>query len=147
MKNHLRKGAMAASLMAATAFATPAHAVANPGAIDWDAPPAAFVTSLYNGVLGRAPESGAVVASWAAQVTSNPSSRLQVMQRFVNSAEYRRSFGDGTGSWGVHYLIQGNTMRWKASANPNGWYTQRSGISVNYARALVGYYQTYNNRR
>ena len=37
-------------------------AVPNPGAINWDAlSPSAFVTSLYVGVLGRAPESAAVV--------------------------------------------------------------------------------------
>lgn len=133
--------------LSVTISSAPAHAVANPAAIDWDAAPAAFVSSLYVGVLGRAPESGAVVTTWAAQVTSNPSSRLQVMQRFVSSPEYRRAFGDGTGRWGVHYQIQGNTVRWKASTSPNGWYTQRSGLSVNYARALVGYYQTFNNRR
>jgi hypothetical protein len=143
----LRNSLAAALLVCAVANASPAQAVANPAAIDWDAPPTAFVTSLYWGVLGRAPESAAVVGGWAANVTSNPSSRLTVLSGFVNSPEYRGRFGEPSGQWSVNYMIEGNTVRWMASTNPNGWFTQHNGLSSGYARALVGYYDTYASRR
>lgn len=81
---------IAVFLMLAT-VAVPAQAVPKPRAIQWAAPPAAFVTSLYVGVLGRKPESAAVVSKWASQVNSKPESRLNVFWRFVGLPEYQRS--------------------------------------------------------
>lgn len=145
----LRKAIIAVGLFAATAsLSAPASAVANPGAIDWDAPPAAFVGSLYAGVFGRTPESAAVVGGWAASVTSNPTSRLTVFRGFINSPEYRRRFGSTRGNWTLGYRVRGNTTTWAAYSGFNANYTgHTSGISSGYARALVGYYNTYASRR
>lgn len=67
------------------------EAIPNPSAINWGAPPPVFVTSLYAGVLGRAPESAAVVTAHAASVTSSPTSRWNKFWVFVNSPEYKGS--------------------------------------------------------
>ncbi|MGP1354524.1 MAG: DUF4214 domain-containing protein [Parasphingopyxis sp.] len=138
---------LAAASVSATLASAPADAVSRPGAIAWGAAPADFVTSLYNGVLGRAPESPAVVAAWAAQVTSDPRSRLDVLSRFMTSDEYIRRYGRPGGTWGIYWQASGNTVRWRASASSGGWHARRTGISQGYARALVGYYNTYQSRR
>ena len=140
---------LAGALFATSASVTaPANAVASPGAINWTtSSPTAFVTSLYVGVLGRSPESSAVVATWAASVTSNPTSRLNVLAGFVNSPEYRAAYGSTAGTWQLGYRYVGNGRRWAAYRTNDGrWITSRSNLSNGYARALVGYYNTYATR-
>ena len=148
---HFLKKTMAAAALAAmtASIPAPAQAVANPAAINWETPsPTVFVTSLYTGVLGRAPESTAVVASWASSVTSNPTSRLNVLAGFVNSPEYRSRFGSTTGTWQLGYRYVGNGRRWATYRTNDGrWITSRNNLSNGYARALVGYYNTYASRR
>jgi hypothetical protein len=45
-----------------------------------------FVTALYQGVLGRAPEAGAL-ASWVNNLDSGAETRTQVAQAILNSSE------------------------------------------------------------
>lgn len=123
---------LAAAALAALGAAGQAFAVASPGAILWTYPPESFVTSLYNGVLGRAPESGAVVAGWAAQATT-PQGKWRVFWGFINSPEYRGKYGGvrcaeardcrGRGDWTVYY----RRNRWDTSYTvaqqiPNGYH-------------------------
>jgi hypothetical protein len=72
------------------AASRPVHAVPQPDQIRWDAPPLLLVDDLYRSVLGRPPESAAVVQQWAAQITG-PESRYQLFWRFVQSPEYQAS--------------------------------------------------------
>ncbi|MCZ7641581.1 MAG: DUF4214 domain-containing protein [Pseudorhodoplanes sp.] len=68
-----------------------ARAAINPSAIQWTASdPHVFITSLYHGVLGRAPESPMVVAQWARQISADPNSRMRVFNQFVGSPSFDR---------------------------------------------------------
>lgn len=138
--------ALALVLVAAAGFAAPAaHAIANPRAIDWDAPPAAFVTSLYVGVLGRSPESAAVVSGWAAGVT-NAQSRLRVFHGFLNSPEYRNRYGSNATVG--HYTVwiancprSPNSRAVVSTRMPAGSWSPRGGMwSWGYAMAYMGWY-------
>ncbi len=71
-------------------IASPTHAVPEPDQIRWDAPPLLLVDDLYRCVLGRPPESAAVVQQWAAQITG-PQSRYDLFLRFLQSREYQAS--------------------------------------------------------
>ncbi len=137
------------SALAISAVPTTASAVSNANAINWTAPAPAFVTSLYVGVLGRAPESAAVVTGWAAQVTSKPASRLRVFHMFVGSPEYRGKNPRGTRG---RYVLWTNNCpkspsnRYVISTHmPRGSWSPNGGgrISYGYARALMGYYLAY----
>lgn len=126
--------------------ASSAHAVANPAAIAWGNPSAAaFVTSLYVGVLGRSPESAAVVAGWASNISGDIRTRLRVFHGFINSAEYKRRFRDGTRGrytlWANNCPKSPNNRYSVSTRLPRGsWSAQRNQVSINYGRALMGYY-------
>ena len=99
-----------------------AEAIQNPGAIQWTAPPTAFVDSLYRGVLGRAPESQAVVNTWAGQINANPASRKTVFWAFVNSPEYQAKFQpSGPRTWSIWSRTSPNEFV-AAERNPGGAY-------------------------
>ncbi len=123
-----------------------AHAIASPGAINWSTPSAtAFVTSLYVGVLGRAPESAAVVTGWAAGVTGINNSRLRVFHGFINSPEYRGKYGDVRGRYTVwtNNCPKSPNNRYVVSTRmPRGsWSAQNNQVARNYGLALIGYYR------
>jgi len=129
-----------------------AQAIANGGAINWTAAPAAFVTSLYTGVLVRAPESGAVVAGWASSVTGDPRSRLNVFNGFIGSPEYRGRYPNGTR--GTYHLWVNNCPKSPnnrfavASTPPAGsWSAQINSVSYGYGIAMMGYYQAFTPYR
>lgn len=132
----------------------PAQAVSNAGAISWNAAPGNFVVSLYVGVLGRsignansAANAGAV-AAWAAQVTSDPSSRLRVFKGFIGSPEYRQRYGSTRGDYTLGYKVQGNRVSWSVYRGTTPGLTgHTSGISFGYASALRGYYNQFASRR
>jgi len=46
-----------------------------------------YVTSLYNGLLGRAPDT-AGLNYWVGQISANPAARKTLLSQFVNSAEF-----------------------------------------------------------
>lgn len=125
----------------------PAHAVSNPILIQWRTPDArSFIVSLYQGVLGRNPESEAVVRSWMTQITSNPRSRLAVFNGFLSSPEYRRRFGAG----GQYHFWVNNcprtpNNRFAVSVMPpaGSWSAQHNRISLGHGRALIGYYSAF----
>ena len=124
-------------------------ALPRPGSINWRGSPNNFITSLYWGVLGRAPESRQVVAGWATQVTSQPSSRLKVFWRFVSSAEFQRSrYAKQKRQFYVYRKSQRNSRRWDYFAAK---YSQSGGQRIaggpythGVAVALVGYYLAYH---
>jgi len=133
-------------LAALAAGSSMVHAIANPTAINWATPSAtAFVTSLYFGVLGRPPESAAVVAGWAAKVTGSMQSRLNVFHGFINSPEYRSKYGGVSG----RYTVWANNCP-RSPANryvvavqppPGSWSAQRNHVARTYGVALARYYQ------
>ncbi len=128
-----------------------AQAVPAPASINWRGSPAAFITSLYRSVLGRAPESRQVVAGWARLVTSQPSSRLKVFWTFIKSGEYQRSrWSKQKRSYYVYRKTQQGSRRWRYFAAK---YSQSGGQRIAggpYARgvavAIVGYYQAWHPR-
>ncbi|MCO6512001.1 MAG: DUF4214 domain-containing protein [Aridibacter famidurans] len=142
-------------LIAAAAIAAMPYeskAIPNPNAINWGASPTVFVSSLYTGVLGRAPESAAVVSGWAAKIDSNPSSRLSVFWGFVNSPEYQSS------RWAKfkkdHNLFQKYDSRANRYLYAVGnaslgadWRVAYGPTTFGIAAALRGYYNTYVTRR
>lgn len=141
-------GLLCAATLAGSA--SPALAVANPNAIQWSAPPVAFVTSLYVGVLGRAPESAAVVAAWAKQVDGTFTSRLRVFSQFIGSPEYRGKYGAAGAQGKFHlwqnYCPQGPFDRYRVAVDmpvtDRGiWRAVNNNVSLNYGLALAGYRQ------
>lgn len=135
-----------ACLVALAGGSSTAHAIANPTAINWGTPSAAaFVTSLYIGVLGRAPESAAVVAGWAASVTGSMQSRLNVFNGFINSAEYRGKYGSVTGPYAVwaNNCPRSPANRYVVAVQPprGSWSAQRNNVARTYGVALARYYQ------
>ncbi len=123
-----------------------AHAISNPSAILWGSPdPAAFVTSLYVGVLGRPPESPAAVAGWAAHITGDIRTRLQVFEGFINSPEYHSKYPGGVQG---PYTVWANSCAHAANDRfrvavqmpPGSWSAQNNQVALNYGLALVGYY-------
>lgn len=127
---------------------SPASAVANPGGIAWGASPTAFVTSLYTGVLGRAPESAAVVSAWAANVNSSPGSRKRAFWAFVNSQEYRNSFGSASGRYNVYWKASGRYTQYTVAKRQPGSYNGHADgpYSFGVASALRGYHQAFTRR-
>lgn len=128
------------------------YSIPNPNAINWSASPTGFVTSLYVGVLGRSPESTAVVNGWATQVNSNPSSRLNVFWKFVGSPEYQAS------SWAKQrreynlyqkYDSRSNRYTYSVSKGPLGaeYRVEYGPTTFGIAMALRGYYATFVTRR
>lgn len=125
-----------------------AEAVPNPGAIVWKGSPRAFVTSLYLGVLGRQPESQAVVTGWAAQVDAGPGSRHRVFWAFINSPEYQQSnWARQPREYNVYrtYVMQGDFYRYSVSKGPLGadYYPQAGPFTFGVAMALKSYYEAY----
>jgi len=105
MQTRLRTATMmAVFIVVLSSYATAASAMSNPSAIRWMAEPSAFVTSLYYSVLGRAPESTAVVSGWASQATT-PAGKYRVFWSFVNSPEYQQKYGNAGGriEWTIYY--------------------------------------------
>ncbi len=128
------------------------EAVPNPGAIVWNGSPQAFITSLYVGVLGRQPETQAVVAGWARQVNSNPNSRYRVFWAFINSPEYQgSSWARQRKEYNVYrkYYIKSDTYKYSVSKGPLGaeYYPQAGPYTFGVAMALRGYYETFASRR
>lgn len=132
------------------AIASPVQAVQTPAAIDWSAAPLPFVTSLYWGVLGRAPESAAIVSAWATQIDGTYQSRLSVFMQIVASPEYRAKFGGG-GTQGQYHLWQNYcpqyvTDRFRVApiapvTDRGHWIARANNVSLNYGLALAGYAQ------
>ena len=133
------------------ALAGRAAAVEAPSAIRWKAPPAEFVTSIYRGVLGRAPDNDVAVADWARVVTADPRSRLALFHRFVNSAEYRRLHPKG--SRGIYMLWTNQCPRSRAERyrvldiqpyRGGPWKPHKGKKwSQNYAEAMMAYRQAF----
>lgn len=126
--------------------AGPASAVPRPEAIQWRASPTAFVTSLYQGVLGRAPESAAVVNGWAQQAGSTAGSRKRLFWRFINSQEYRTSrWARLPREYNVYRRSQPRTRYWDyyAAKQPVGGHFLEGTYTFGVAMALVGYYRAF----
>jgi len=122
-----------------------AEAIQNPGAILWQASPSVFVDSLYRGVLGRAPESQAVVNTWAGQVTGDPATRKRVFWAFVSSPEYQAIFQpSGPRTWSIWSRSDPREFV-AAEHNPGGayWHHVEGNLYQLWARALLGWYQAF----
>lgn len=148
----MKRTAILVMLMFATFLgARSAHVVPAPSDIAWTAPPATFVTSLYNSVLGRAPENPEVVAAWSAQVTSSPGSRLRVFWGFVGSPEYRNT------AWSRQpreytlyrrYDIHTSRVLWAVSKGPLAEYIAQAGpYTFGVAMAVRNYHAAFASRR
>ena len=143
-----------ATILAVTVLcvALDAEAVPNPGAIQWRASPRAFVTSLYVGVLGRQPESQAVVNGWATQVNATPHSRYQVFWRFVNSPEYQGSqWARQKREYTIYrkYYMKSDSWEYSVSKGPLGadYYPHAGPYTFGVAMALRDYFETFYTRR
>lgn len=125
-----------------------ASAVPSPGAIVWKGGPRAFVTSLYLGVLGRPPESQAVVNSWVTQVNDTANSRNRVFWAFINSAEYQQSnWASQPREYYVYrtYVMQGDFYRYSVSKGPLGadYYPQAGPFTFGVAKAVKAFHEAY----
>lgn len=150
----MKKLFISAVIVAAAIAVMPsaAQAIPNPNAINWGSTPTGFVTSLYAGVLGRAPESTAVVNGWAGQINSNPSSRLSVFWSFVNSPEYQGSrWAKQKRDYNLYqqYNSRSNRYSYTVSKGPLGadWRVAYGPTTFGIASALRGYYNTFVTRR
>jgi len=126
------------------------EAVPNPGAILWDASPQAFVTSLYVGVLGRQPESQAVVNGWAEYVNDKPISRLRVFWAFIGSIEYQgSSWAKQKKEYKIYREMDHNRYRYSVSKGPLGakYFPQDGPYTFGVAMAVRGYHETFYSRR
>jgi len=135
-----------AAIVLCTAFN--AEAVPNPGGIVWNGAPRTFITSLYIGVLGRQPETQAVVTDWARQVNETATSRYRVFWAFINSPEYQQSsWAKQEREYNVYrkYVIQGDFFTYSVSKGPLGadYYPQSGPYTFGVAMALRNYYNTF----
>jgi len=133
-------------------IALDAGAVPNPGAINWKGSPQAFATSLYVGVLGRQPETQAVVIAWARQVNANHHSRLQVFWQFINSPEYKGSrWAQQQREYTVYrrYYMERNSWKYSVSKGPLGaeYYPHAGPYTFGIAMALRDYFNTFQSSR
>ena len=125
-------------------------AVPRPEAIRWKSSPTGFITSLYVGVLGRRPESRAVVAGWARRVTRRPGSRLSIFYSFIRSPEYKGS------SWARQkreYFVyrRNNRNRTKSYTVSKGplraeWRVVAGRYTFGMATATRNFYQSFYSR-
>ncbi len=141
-------------IIAAIVLCTPlnAGAVPAPGEIIWKGVPRTFITSLYIGVLGRPPESQAVVTEWAMQVNQTPDSRYRVFWAFINSPEYQQSrWARQQREYNVYrkYVMQGDFYSYSVSKGPLGadYYPQGGPYTYGVAMALKGFYNTFARKR
>ena len=124
-----------------------AFAVPRPEAINWRANPTGFITSLYQGVLGRNPESQQVVIGWARQVNNTPGSRLRVFWLFVGSQEYQNSrWSKLRREYTVYRKSQHNSRYWDyyAAKFSGGGHPLEGPYTFGVAMAIVGYHRAFN---
>jgi len=130
------------------AFSGQANAVANSNAINWNAPPSAFIASLYRGVLGRAPDAGGLASwtrAWTARINANPTARLKVFNGFVNSREHRSlSHSRMARTYAVFYRPNGNTTQYWVAKRANGGHGMTGYMSFREASARRDYYNTFH---
>jgi hypothetical protein len=150
----LRAFLFLAFVISTIGWAGHAEAIQNPSVILWQASPQTFVVSLYQGVLGRNPESQTVVDTWARQV-SDPNSRKRIFWHFVNSPEYQARFkppGAAWRTWSI-WFKSGNPPAYRgqyvaAERHPgDGYWSAVDGSHYQLvARALLGWYLAYGRR-
>ena len=126
-------------------LSTNSEAVPHPEKIKWKASPTAFITSLYQGVLGRNPENRSVVNSWATAITSQKSSRLNVFWKFINSREYQTSrWAKQRKEYAVYYKFVGTHKK------KTRYYTSKHGtdhyISGNYTFGVAMSIRDYKSQ-
>lgn len=128
-------------------FTIDSFAVPYPEKINWNASPTAFITSLYQGVLGRNPESSKVVNEWAGNITSQSSSRLKVFWMFVNSREYQATrWAKQKREYSIYYKTTAATNRYKSyyvSKNGRDYYVQGK-FTFGVAMAVKNYHATFD---
>lgn len=124
-----RSGAAVVLAFLIAGFSLNALAMQSPRSIRWGYPPENFVHSLYVAVLGRNPESTAVVLAWARYATT-PQGKLWVFWQFRNSPEYRHKYGrrpagygGGCGPW-----IKCWTVYYRVNQNGSKDYTVSNGL-------------------
>lgn len=131
-----------------------ALAVPNPDAINWKASSQGFIRSLYIGVLGRRPESNAVVVDWARQVSKSAASRKKVFWMFINSPEYKKSrWAKQKKEYKIYYKWNKSNRTnwtrtwWVSKRINNASYRYHSGpYTYGIAKALRNYYAAYYPR-
>lgn len=129
-------------------LSTETVAVPNPGAIVWKGSPRAFITSLYLGVLGRQPETQAVVSEWARQVNETAGSRQRVFWAFINSPEYQQgTWANQPREYTVYrkYVFQGDFYSYSVSKGPLGadYYPHAGPFTFGVAMAVKAYNEAY----
>lgn len=144
----MRKSILIFLAVACAALSGQANAVEDNNAIDWDASPVAFITSLYWGVLGRAPDPGGLTSwtsAWTAKISANPTARLKVFEGFVASAEHRSlASSRDPRTYAVFYRTNGNRIQYTVAKRPNGWHTQTGYMSYREAAARRDYYNMFH---
>ena len=126
----------ASQAQVATGFAQSAEAHQRFAAqIAGEGPASAFVTTLYQGLLGRTP-APTEVQGWA-NVLAGGQSQASVAQGFLSSAEYR-SIGN---SYFVESLYQGMLGRTPGSAEVQGWTSALAG-GASRAQVVMGFAQS-----
>lgn len=125
--------------------ASAAVAVADPNVIDWRGTPTAFITSLYWGILGRAPDREGM-RGYVRSINAKPSSCIRAFNSIVNSPEHKNtSHYKGKREYAVFYRSQGNNWEYAVTKRPNGWYSKTSYMTFREAAARRDYFKAFHS--
>jgi len=135
-------------------FSVKSYGVPYPDRIQWNASPNTFIISLYQGVLGRSPESQQVVNTWASNLNNRSLTKIQIFWRFINSTEYMNSrWSREAKNYSVIYRYMGkyNNSKEYFVINKNAYFTghRQAGGPYAYgvATALHYYYQSIEDTK
>jgi len=130
-------------------FSAKSYGVPYPDRIQWNASPNAFISSLYQGVLGRSPENQQVVNAWASNLHNRSLSKLQIFWKFINSREYQSSrWAKQRREYTLYYKYIGtnrNSVKYYASKHGSD-YRHSGPYTFGVAMALRKYHQL-NSRK
>ncbi len=125
-------------------FSAKSYGVPYPDRIQWNASPNTFITSLYQGVLGRSPENQQVVNGWASNLNNRSLTKLQIFWKFIGSREYQNSsWAKQRREYTLYYKYVGsNRNSAKYYVSKNGRDYRHSGpYTFGVAMALRKYHQ------
>lgn len=135
-------------------FSAKSYGVPYPERIQWNVSPNAFIISLYQGVLGRSPESQQVVNAWASNLNNRSLTKIQIFWGFINSTEYKNSrWSREARNYSVIYRYMGqyNNSKKYFVINKNAYVNghRQSGGPYTYgvATALHYYYQAIEDAK
>ncbi len=109
-------------------YSIKSYGVSSPGRNQWNtSSPNGYITSLYQGVLGRTPENHEVVNAWAFNINSKHLTRLQIFWYFANSEDCQKTrWGKQGREYSIYYKYA------NANRNPVKYYVTKNSSDYHH---------------